>query len=322
LDVRRLGQALFPDSGVPARLLARVANVDVRYARAITSSFHRSPFPPSLAYQLALGGVERFRREQGVLAASASQTTTLGVQSGVALPLGLRVTASYQEGTGVTWLLRNAVQVPIRTESRAWPVLSATWSLSPGRTALGRVLSGLTARLGYRERESGSEHVGVSPAGAPTLSRTTERALAPSLSLTWAGGLLTTFDAAYARNDRLAAGSLFRTTHDTWSAAASVTLRPPAALARLPSGIRVNARYAYNENVTCLRPAGGDACVPHVDSRQTQAHLTLDTDFPPNISAGFQMAYVLNDERQANRKNAQLVLTAFVNLTSTVGQLR
>jgi hypothetical protein len=34
------------------------------------------------------------------------------------------------------------------------------------------------------------------------------------------------------------------------------------------------------------------------------------------------MAYVFNDERQASRKHSQLVITAFVNLTTSVGQIR
>jgi hypothetical protein len=48
----------------------------------------------------------------------------------------------------------------------------------------------------------------------------------------------------------------------------------------------------------------------------------MDTDFPPSLSAGFQMAYVVNEERQFNTKTAQLVITAFVQLTTSVGQLR
>ena len=34
------------------------------------------------------------------------------------------------------------------------------------------------------------------------------------------------------------------------------------------------------------------------------------------------MAYVLNDERQINRKVSQVVLTAFVQFNTSVGQLR
>jgi hypothetical protein len=34
------------------------------------------------------------------------------------------------------------------------------------------------------------------------------------------------------------------------------------------------------------------------------------------------MAYVLDDERQINRRIAQLVLTAFLQLNTSVGQVR
>ena len=52
------------------------------------------------------------------------------------------------------------------------------------------------------------------------------------------------------------------------------------------------------------------------------AQLTMDTDFPPTLSAGLQMAYLVNEERQINRKTAQLVITAFVQLNTSVGQIR
>jgi hypothetical protein len=48
----------------------------------------------------------------------------------------------------------------------------------------------------------------------------------------------------------------------------------------------------------------------------------MDTDLPPNMSAGLQMAYILNDERQSNRRNSQLVITAFAQMQTSVGQLR
>ena len=76
------------------------------------------------------------------------------------------------------------------------------------------------------------------------------------------------------------------------------------------------------DNTTCLRRAGEETCVPYVDSRQTQAQLTMDTDLPNNMSAGLQMAYVLNEERQTNRKISQFVITAFVQLSTSVGQIR
>jgi hypothetical protein len=90
----------------------------------------------------------------------------------------------------------------------------------------------------------------------------------------------------------------------------------------LRSIIRTTAGYSLASNTTCLRRTGTQTCVPYVDSRQTQAQLTLDTNLPSNMSAGLQMAYVLNEERQSNRKISQLGVTAFVQLSTSVGQLR
>jgi hypothetical protein len=59
-----------------------------------------------------------------------------------------------------------------------------------------------------------------------------------------------------------------------------------------------------------------------VDSRQTSTQLTMDTDLPPSLGAGLQVAYLINEERQTNRKTSQLVITAFVSFTTSVGQLR
>ena len=71
-----------------------------------------------------------------------------------------------------------------------------------------------------------------------------------------------------------------------------------------------------------VRRAGQQTCVPYVDTRQSQSQVSMDTDVPPNFSAGFQVAYLLNDERQANRKTSQVVVTAFLELHTSVGELR
>jgi hypothetical protein len=99
------------------------------------------------------------------------------------------------------------------------------------------------------------------------------------------------------------------------------SFRPPTK-GSWRSNIRTTAGYSVATNTTCLRRAGQVACVPYVDSRQTQAQLTMDTDLPTNMTAGLQMAYVLNEERQTNRKISQFVITAFVQLSTSVGQIR
>lgn len=320
VDPRRLGQGLFGDSAVVAKLLGRIATVDVSYGRVRTSSFDRVPFTPPLGYQLAFGGLERFRSEGGVLARSAVENTNFSAATSVTLFLGLRASANFQRTRGVSWALRTDRQVPIRTRSRDWPNGAVSWSVAPSRRHLGRVLANLTAQVSYRRRETGSEQ----PTGAlgTAVTQSIERAVTPVVTLTWARGIVTSLDAAVVDGERLTAGNLFRTSRRNYNSLVTFAFRPPASLARLRSPIRSTARYAVSEHTTCLRSAGQSACVPYVDSRQSQYQLTLDTDFPPSLSAGFQMAYFVNEERQANRKVAQLVITAFVSLSASVGQLR
>ena len=223
----------------------------------------------------------------------------------------------------MSWVLRGDQQVPIRTRSREWPSGGVNGSWSPPRhTRLGRALRTLTAQLNYRKSETGSEQPTLIGGGAASVTRTTGRTFSPSVSLTWAGGVLTSYDAMSERGEQLAAANRFRSARGQQNATVTFSFKPPAGLMRLKTNVRTTARYSVTDNTTCLQSAGQPRCVPYVDSRQSQAQFTMDTDFPPNLSAGFQMAYLVNEERQASRKVAQLVITAFVNLTTSVGQLR
>jgi hypothetical protein len=259
-----------------------------------------------------------------LLAASAVENSTMNVGATAALLLGLQVNAAYRRTQGVAWALRAGGQVPIRTRTRDWPNGSVRWTLTPPRRNLGRVLSSLAAQVAYRRSESANEQPPFGSAIGVAVTRGTERALNPSVSLAWTGGVLTTFDASTGRTEQVAAGNLFRTTRNQQNASLTFAFRPPAWLqgGGWRSNIRTTARYAVTESTKCLRTAGQAVCVPYVDSRQVQAQLTMDTDLPPNMSAGLQMAYLLNEERQTNRKVAQLVITAFLQLSTSVGQLR
>ena len=322
LDPRRLAQAVFGDSARAARWLGRLGNLDVAYSRQRTSLFGSAGGVPAFAYQLGLGGIDGFRRTAGLDAAAAAENATLTGGGSAALPLGVRVNASYRRTSGVSWTLRGEDQVPIHTHSRDWPSGTLTWSLAPSRKNVGRVLSSLTAQATYRRTRAVSEQATFGSAGSISVDSSTDRALTPSLSLSWVGGILTTFDASQGRTDHVSAGNLFKSERSQQNATVAFAFRPPTAFGRWRSNIRTTLRYSVTANTQCLRNAGQTDCVPFVDSRQVQGQLTMDTELPPNMSAGIQMAYVLNEERQTNRKVRQLVITAFVQLATSVGQLR
>ena len=323
LDARRAGRALFGDSAGVVRLLGRLTGPDVSYGRSWTSTYDRTPLTPSLGYQLALVGFSRFREQDGMRAGAAADNYSFNLGGGAELPVGLRVRANYQRLQGITWVLRTDQQVPLRTRGRDWPSATVAWSVAAPRGAIARLLASLTAQVTYRRRESATEQsalIGDSAGAART--QLTERYLTPTVALTWVKGILSSFDAARLKTEQLAAGNLFRSERNQAGGNLVFAFRPPASLARMPRDIRTTLRYQETRTTSCLQAAGQAVCVPYVDSRQAQAQLTLDTEFPPSLSAGFQMAYLVNDERQASRKTSQLVITAFVNLSTSVGQIR
>ena len=322
LDPRRFAQALFGDSARLARWLGRLGNVDVAYTRQRTSSFGRAGDVPAFGYQLGLGGIDAFRNTAGLAAAAAAENSTLTGGGSAVLPFGARVNASYRRTSGVAWALRGDEQVAIHTSSRDWPSGTLTWSLAPSRRNLGRVLSSLTAQATYRRTLAVNEQPTFGSATSVSVDSATERVVTPSLSLTWMGGVLTTFDGSQGRTEHLVAGNLFKTERSQQNATVAFAFRPPRGLGRWRSNIRTTFRYSVTGNTQCLRAAGQEDCVLFVDSRQVQSQLTMDTELPPNMSAGIQMAYVLNEERQTSRKTRQLVITAFVQLATSVGQLR
>jgi hypothetical protein len=317
LDAGRLARALFGDSAGLAKTLARLTTADVSVARTLSSTFSRVGFTPSLAYQLALGGFDDFRRQGARLAGSASDNVAVAANGAALLPLGFRVTTAFRRSAGTAWILRTDQQVPIETESREWPTGSIGWTLSPSR-----LLTSLSAQLGFRELLTRSVQPGVVEGSAGTVNQNHARSVSPAVTLTWAGGILTSADATLERADQTSAGNLFRSERAQYNVNLGFAVRVPTGLARLPMPIRANARFSRSRNTTCLRTAGQEDCLPFIDSRQTTGNITFDTDFPPNVSAGLQMAYVLNEERQASRRVRQIVVTAFVNLATTVGRLQ
>src|SRR5207245_1124660 len=77
---------------------------------------------------------------------------------------------NYRRTRGITWALRLDQQVPIRSASTEWPSANLSWSVSPGTTALGRVLTSLSAQLGYRKVATARDQpslLGAEPPAAP-----------------------------------------------------------------------------------------------------------------------------------------------------------
>ncbi|PYO40839.1 MAG: cell surface protein SprA, partial [Gemmatimonadetes bacterium] len=154
VDMRRLGQRLFGDSARAVAWLARITGVDVAATRTRQSYFSGTGFVPALGYQVPWGGFGGFRTVGGILAASASDLANASAATGAVLPFGFRTSLTYQRTNGVTWVLRGADQVPLRSHSTEWPSGSVSWVFIPPRGSIGRLLQNVSAQLGFRTRQS------------------------------------------------------------------------------------------------------------------------------------------------------------------------
>jgi hypothetical protein len=318
LDLRRLGQRLFGEKATMTQLLGRLSNLDASYGRGYSSTFFAAPDMPSLSYQFALGGIDDFRRQGVRLAGSASDNLNWNAGGALDLILGLRLTTSYLRTRGITWVVRGGEQVPLQTSNVEWPSGVVTWNLTPSGTRW--VIRGLSARVSYRRREANAAQAAFGGGTAVASTQTIETAVGPAITITWPGGISTSYDLAQTTSDVLNAGNLFHTSNSQENASLAFSFRPP--IMHVKGGIRANARYHAAANTTCLQTAAQLVCIPYVDTKQRQAQLTLDTAFPPSLTAGLQMSYVLNDERQTNHKTGQLGVTLFVNFATNVGQIR
>ncbi|HWC73754.1 MAG TPA: hypothetical protein VG454_07435, partial [Gemmatimonadales bacterium] len=322
LDLGGLAKSILGDSSRLASLFTRIAPLDLAFGRQRGSSFNLATDLPGLGYRLGFGNMDAFRTVNGQLATSAVENKIFSAGSGLTLGLGLRATATFRQTDNVAWTLRSDEQVPLRSHTQDWPSGQVGWTLTPSKQGVGKFIPRIAAQVTYRKSQTKVEQP-TFESGRSVVTHTTDEALNPSLSLTLLGGLLVTTDWARAQGDRLAAGSLFRSERNAQNTTLSFSFKPPGGgVGRWRSNIRTNAGYTVTANTTCLQSAAAAGCVPYVDSRQAQAQLTMDTDLPSNMGAGLQMAYVLNEERQTNRKISQFVITAFVQLSTSVGQLK
>jgi hypothetical protein len=326
LDPGRLSRGFFGDSSWVVRVIRHLTNISLAYSRSRQSSFSQVAGSPTADYQLGLGSLTSFRFQGGVPASSALETATTSASGGADLVGGLRITTTYQTTTGVTWFLQGTTPVPLEISSLDWPSGSVAWTISPSRNGLGigQFLSGATAQLAFRRHVSTTAQSLLGAFGTTQLSlnQATDRALAPSLTLTWIYGILTSADYSTDRSESVQSGSLFLTRNTATNAYIAFAFRPPQKLIHLPTPIRASARVTVTATTTCIEATDATSCVSYVDTRQRQTQFSMDTDFPPLFSAGLQVGYILNEQRQLNQKNGDLTITAYVSLSTSVGQFR
>jgi len=324
VDLGRLVGGLLGDSSFVTALAERVSAVDLSTNSERRSQFNRRGFSPDLSYQLALGGVGGFREREGQFADAAIDSREVRAATGVRLPLGTSVTADYSSRRMLTWARRGEGQSEMRQTERSWPGVAARWTWSPTQTLVRRVIGNVSGSVGYRVRETESMQLAEAASGsaAGVLGRQTTTSWPVSAAITWAARITTNLSVSESRVEADRSGNRTESDRSETSADLSFAFRPPQELIPLRSDVRTSLRYANSVTQVCIVRAGTAECVAISDSRRRQVNLTLDTDMPPNMSAGLSVSYIRTEDAHMNRRFAQFIVTASVTIAFTAGEIR
>ena len=328
LDFSRALRALFGDSSHLLPWLDRLAPLDFSTRTDLRSQFYRAGLDPSLNYELGLGGADQFRSFDGRQAVSASHLTQRRVTSALRLPLGFSVTAAYSTNQQAIWAVRGSGQAETDQVSTTWPDISGRWIWTP-RKGLSKILSSLTLSAALRDATSSTTQppfdlglgAGADTIGAQTSTQET-RSWPMALSMTWAGHITTGVSYSVSRSLANQAGSLTRNDQTESSANLSFSFRPPYELLPIKSDIRTAMSYTSSGSKSCITLAGTPSCTSILDAGRQEYNFTMNTDLPPNVSAGAALGYILTTDAYLDHKFAQFVLTLSVTVNFAAGQAR
>jgi hypothetical protein len=316
----RLVGGVFGDSSFVTKVFRGLEPIDVSYSRELRSSFDRVPFDPSFGFQLGLGSVDEFRTRNGVPATSAGQLTARNAAGSVRFPLGLMMRLSYQDQETFNWSLRAGQdeQAEVVSRSQQWPVASVAWTWSP-RGKLRRLFSIFNTSAQYAESNTENVQAGLA-GGQGSRSETQGRTLAPAVTVTWGGGIITSLQYRQTRTDGLTSGNINRREQDEWNATLNFAFRTP--IVKLANQIRTTANYTRSIDRVCLIQAGTDECVPVSEGYRRVIDIRMDTGITPQVRGGATFSYVLNAQRQISQERSQMVFSIFAEIFLVSGQLR
>jgi len=311
------------DSSVVTRLFRRLLPIDGALTRDLRSSFNRPPFDANLHYQLGLGGFDDFLEVNGVPATSAAESHARRLTSGVRLPLNVTLRGSYEDRETSTWSRRGLSdeQSQVVQRSREWPSGSLSWTHTP-RWFIKRAISlmSVNARVNRTKTESVQPGLVAGTSGTGTANIT--RSFAPSVSVTWVGGITSRLQHTSTRSDAVTSGNVTQRDQSEWGATLNFSFLPPRALVRLPNDIRSTVSYNTSTVTVCLLLVDADECTSISDSRRSSFDVRMDTGFSTQVRSGLSFSLIHNEQRHTSTETRQVVFTIFAEVLLVSGQIR
>lgn len=312
VDVGRLAGGSAGDSSFLVRFAQRVLPIDLAWRRNLRSTFDRALFDPDLPYELALGGLHRFRERDGTPATFAGAGLVRTARGGLRLPGRGELRVSYRDQEETQWSRRGPEQSEVVMESREWPSASVNWWLQPGG-AVGRVLTALSFSMQYRRLATSSRQQTPSETGAVHTSSFSRQVL-PGLSLTWNGDLTTSVRLGWTDGELVTAGNRTDMRRTEWGGSAAFPFAMPQSLVRLRERLNATVAYSGSRAVVCLVTPGSEECRTVSDSRRDQVDVRVDTGFSQAVRGGLTFSYVVTDQRHTSDRLSQLVFAIFADI--------
>ena len=312
---RALG-GMLGDSAGTVRALRGMRPVDVVFGRARSSTYDLATFSPGLGYQLGLGGLDDFLRQEDDAAIGASETGRATITTGADLPFGFSFTLSYSD-LETDRYQRVGEEFRLTTISTTeWPIGTLRWA----RTFRAGVLSQVTLGATVRDRQ-GTTRLPVT-GGTTALQATESEAWTRDLQFGLRNGLVLRmgYNTTDQRNE-----SNGNTTHlesDEVLGTLNFSFRLPEGLARSRRVIRTSATARLMSNTSCLDRPSLEECQVISDVYRRDLLLTLDTDLGRLLTGSLQGSWAVNDAKHLNRRTNQLILTVGFTLSLFAGDFR
>ena len=338
VDLPRAARNYMDSTSRFARLLTAIQPIDINYNRSLLSVFDQSPGSAPVSYQLAFGGVGRFREMNGRPATSAGLVNQVSANHTVILPLGASLANRYQIISARNWTRRlDDTQAVTDGTQVVFPDVSVRWSMKPDR--LRRVISSIggsaravqTRQLNSRQPDrvsligEAAEDGAVAEATfAVDRGETLLRSYPANLSIVFAGqrALSGTFGYAFSQRREERPGLSSKSANSDISVELAKPWATPPSW-KLPSDIRTRVSYqnTHGDNFV-LNPLALSRESRLTDNGRRAFSFSADTDVAENLSSSFVFSRVESFDKNLNRRFTQTVISAVLHLQFFAGELK
>ncbi len=339
VDFPRAAKIYMDSTSRLARLLTSIQPIDINYNRSLLSVFDQSSSAPPISYQLAFGGVGRFKEMNGRPATSAGLINQVSANHTVILPFGASLANRYQLINARNWTRRlDDTQAVTDGTQIVFPDVALRWNMKPDR--LRRVISSIggsaravqTRQINNRQPDrfrSASLPIEeadavVEATFAADRGETLLRSYPASLSIVFAGqrALSGTFGYAFSQRRESRPGLSSKSANSDISVELAKPWATPPSW-KLPGDIRTRVSYqnTHGDNFV-LNPLALSRESRLTDSGRRAFSLSADSDVAENLTSSFVFSRVESFDKNLNRKFSQTVLSAVLHLEFFAGQLK